>query len=129
MFKPDREKAIKSKPPFTFEYLKPYLDWYKTEHVSITYGDYMYLKLQRRYGPSWWLIGSNYNEKLDKWEETSIGEIYDCDIPRLVEWASYETEYHSKHSILTSVSGFDTCLNAIDEFIKLMSKWEAKNEN
>lgn len=47
------------KAPFKFSYTQPSLDWFETINVEIKPDDYYYFKLQRRYGPDWWLIGQN----------------------------------------------------------------------
>lgn len=76
------------KPPFLFEYTRPCLDWYEIEKVELKWDDYCYLRLERRFGPSWWLVGKNPVEKPNyHWENKDIGEIYELDIKRLIEWA------------------------------------------
>ncbi len=74
--------------PFKFNYTVPCLDWFDTISVVINYDDYYYFKLEKRYGPSWWLIGLNSFDKPNyHWKETSIGNIKDTDLKRFIEWA------------------------------------------
>ena len=77
------------KKAFEFDEWKPCLDWYTVEHHIIHDEDFIYFKLDRRYGPSWWLIGmKTVDEPTYHWEETTIGEINDGDLARFIEWAT-----------------------------------------
>ena len=76
------------KKPFEFKSIVPCYDWYDEIHHKINQDDYIYFKLERRFGPSWWLYGMKTVEEPDyHWEETEIGEIYNCDLYRFIEWA------------------------------------------
>ena len=78
------------KAPFKFSYTQPSLDWFETINVEIKPDDYYYFKLQRRYGPDWWLIGQNpppENSTRYEWSETELGRISCRDIAKFVEWA------------------------------------------
>ena len=79
------------KAPFKFSYTQPSLDWFETINVEIKPDDYYYFKLQRRYGPDWWLIGQNpppENSTRYEWSETELGKISCRDIAKFVEWAN-----------------------------------------
>ncbi|MEO2202186.1 hypothetical protein ABGV42_00325 [Paenibacillus pabuli] len=76
------------KEPFVYSYNKPCLDWYQTVNVTINDGDYLYFRIERRYGPSWWLIGMSPEEKPKfRWADTDLGEIHEGDLLRFIEWA------------------------------------------
>ena len=126
MFKADIQEACEVKEPFEFSYTIPCLDWYETINVSILYNQYNYLTLERRYGPSWWLLGDRFNKQLDQWERIDIGEISSYDIRRLVEWARFTTRNGSTISILAGVRAIDGVLNPIDAFLEIMLKGESK---
>ena len=125
MYKADIQEACEVKEPFEFSYTKPCLDWYITENVSIAYNQYNSLTLERRYGPSWWLVGHKFNKHLDRWERIDIGEISSYDIRRLVEWAKFTTKNGRTINILTEVRAIDGVLNLIDEFLEIMQKGES----
>lgn len=128
MFKEDRIQAARKKKPFEFTYTKPSLDWYEDVNISITYDEYNYLILERRYGGSWWVIGKKHIEDKDKWVSEQIGEIREWDIPRLVEWAEYTNRFGHQVSILKEVGTIDGCLNPIREFLRIMSRYKTESE-
>lgn len=112
------------KPPqkesFKFEYTMPSLDWYDIIRVEIKPKDYCYFKLQRRYGPSWWLIGMNPpkdNAKEYKWTEKEIGRISSRDIARFIEWAKNE---HGGNNLIqiSAISGSFNILQEIEKLLK-----------
>ena len=57
-----REQATKEKGLFEFSYTRPSLDWYEDINVKLSYNDYDYLMLERRYSPCWWLIGKKIQQ-------------------------------------------------------------------
>lgn len=122
MFKSDIQEACEVKEPFEFSYTKPWLDWYRTENVSIPYNQYAELTLERRYSLCWWLVGHRFNKHLDEWERVDIGEISERDIRRLVEWARFTNKNGHTFSILTEVRAIDGDLNPIDDFLKIMQE-------
>ena len=128
MLKEDYTEASKVKKPFEFTYTKPSLDWYVDVNVSISYDEYNYLALERRYGNSWWVIGKKYIEDRDKWVSEEIGEIREQYIPRLVEWAEYTNRFGHQVSILNEIRAIDGCLNPIREFLRIMSRYKAESE-
>jgi len=105
------------KEPFKFEYAVPALDWYAIKRVEIKPDDFKYFKVQRRYGPSWWLIGMNTKEEPNyHWEDTEIKEIKTYDLKKFIEWA--KTEHGSKIVKIDAISG---SFDIIEEIKKLIS--------
>lgn len=78
------------KESFKFDEFKPCLDWFETIHHTINDDDFTYFKLDRRYGPSWWLYGMKFDNLDFRWEEKEIGEISVRDLLRFIEWAKDE---------------------------------------
>lgn len=105
-----------NKEPFSFEYIRPCLDWYETIPVVINPDDYYYFRIERRFGPSWWLIGSNpKNEPNYHWDETQIGEISGAGLRQFIEWA--KTENGSKVTEIKAICG---TFNIIEEITKVL---------
>ena len=126
MYIKDLKEADKAKGPFEFAYYRPSYDWFEEIKASFTYSQYNSLRLELRYGPSWWLIGIKYNEDKDAWEDVQLGEIRERDIPRLVEWAEYENEFKHKVSILTQIRCIDGELNVLGKLMNILRKDEKK---
>ena len=104
------------KEPFEFRYTYPSLDWYDVKKVIINDGDYYYFKIQRRYGPSWWLIGTNPPKDKNKfeWTETQLGEIENPDLIRFIKWAK-DKDGGSRITEINSLSGdFDIIKDVLD---------------
>lgn len=92
------------KGAFEFTEWKPCLDWFTEEKHTINDEDYIYFKLERRYGPSWWLTGmKTVEEPHYHWEETQIGQINPCDLERFIEWA--KTDIGSRIVNINMLSG------------------------
>ncbi|HEX3018523.1 MAG TPA: hypothetical protein VHP31_11825 [Caproicibacter sp.] len=106
----------KAKEPFEYEYTQPSLDWYETVQVKIKPDDYYYFRLERRFGPSWWLIGEKPKNEPDyHWEEKEIGEIGERDLLRFIEWA--KDEWGSKIIEVHAISGSFDILEEIKELV------------
>lgn len=106
-----------NKEPFSFSYTQPFSDWYRTIDVVIKPDDYYYFKIERRFGPSWWLIGSNpKNEPKYHWEYTQIGEMSERTLKRFIEWA--KDDKGSKIIEFNAISGE---FNILEEMIKIVS--------
>lgn len=103
------------KEAFKFDEFKPCLDWYTTEHHIINWGDYNYFKLDRRFGPSWWLYGMKLIENPYHWEEKEIGEIRESDLRRFIEWA--KTEHGSKIININMICGSFDIFNEVGKLI------------
>lgn len=119
------------KEPFKFEYTMPWLDWYDVIKVEIKPDDYYYFKLEKRYGPSWWLIGKNPpadNAKEYRWTEKEIGRISDYDIARFYEWA--KLEYGGSRIVeIHAISGGFDILREAEKLLSAVNKFSVKNED
>ena len=80
------------KEPFVFEYNTPSLDWYTTVHVEIKCDEYLYFKIQYRFGGTYWLMG--YKEKDGRFEreEVTIGQLNRYDLGKFVKWCEFDNE-------------------------------------
>ena len=108
---------------FEFKEFKPCLDWYETINHVINYNDYEYFKLDRRYGPSWWLYGKKLiEEPTYHWVEIEIGQISESDLPRFINWA--KTEYGSRIIDIHMLSG---SFDIFEEIVKLISLNKPRN--
>lgn len=112
---------MRDKKPFEFSYTMPSLDWYEIINVKINLEDYYYFTLERRFGPSWWLIGKNPVDKPSyHWEEKELGELgYENrneDVKRFIEWA--KTDYGSKITEIRAISGNLDVLKSINKLLK-----------
>lgn len=106
------------KQPFVFEWLKPCSDWFETKRIEIKTSDYCYFRIERRFGPSWWLIGMNAREEPKyHWEDTQIGEIMNGDLRRFIEWA--KSDNGSKIIEIKSICG---SFDIIEEILKVLPK-------
>lgn len=108
----------KKKEPFEFRYTYPSLDWYGVKNVVINDGDYYYFTIERRFGPSWWLVGTNppKDKNKFKWTETSLGEIEESDLKRFIEWAKRDDG--SRITEIRSIAGSFDILKDIARLIK-----------
>lgn len=112
-----------SKEPFKFEYIVPSLDWYETIKVEIKPKDYCYFRLERRYGPTWWLIGKNppAENAIDyRWTEETIGKISEHDIARFVEWA--KSDYGGSQLVgISAISGSFDILREVEKLLSVVN--------
>lgn len=106
----------KDKESFCFSYTVSSLDWFDTINVEIKPTDYYYFKLEKRFGNSWYLIGSNPPLKSDdfKWKETEIGEIGLTDLKRFIKWAKYAKYGEYGGSRITTIRAISGDLNIIE---------------
>lgn len=112
------KKLPTEKEPFKYTYTRPSLDWYENVDVEIKWDDHYYFKLSRRFGPSWWLIGTSpVEEPRYHWEETSIGEISITDLRRFIEWAKDE-HGGSRITGVNAICGSFDILKEITELLK-----------
>lgn len=118
----DGGKKFSEKEPFKFEYTMPTYDWYDIIKVEIKPEDYTYFKLSRRYGPTWWLVGTKppaAGSEDYHWTETTIGRMSDSDIVRFVEWA--KDEYGKSRLIgISAISGSFDILRDIEKLLDLL---------
>lgn len=103
------------KEPFVFEYTVPCMDWYYTENVVIHEGDFTYFRIERRYGPSWWVIGLKYDQKNLAWSEKQLGEMNDAQLKKFIKWAKNETG-----SNIIDVKAISGNCNIIEDILKLL---------
>lgn len=120
------EKKAKTKEPFKFEYTMPSLDWYDIIKVEIKPDDYTYFKLSRRYGHSWWLVGTNppsEGAKDYRWTEKEIGRISDRDLVRFIEWAKND---HGGSNLIeiSAISGSFDILKEIEKMNRRVKEAE-----
>ena len=113
------EKKFSEQESFKFEYTTPTYDWFDIKKVEIKPDDYVYFELQRRYGPSWWLVGKNPPDNTAEdyhWTETTIGRISERDISRFIEWAK---DGHGSRLIrISAISGSFDILRETEKLLK-----------
>lgn len=117
------EKESQKKESFRFEYTMPSLDWYDIVKVEIKPDDYCYFKLVRRYGPTWWLIGTNppaEDTKDYRWTEKEIGRIENRDIARFIEWAKLDYG-GSKLVEISAISGSFDILQEVEKLLGVVN--------
>lgn len=110
----------KDKKPFEFSYTVPLLDWFEVIKVKINPEDYYYFKLERRYGPSWFLIGGNPIDKPNyHWEYKELGQlgIYgsNSEVQRFIEWA--KTGKGSRIVEIRTISGSFDIFKEIEKLL------------
>jgi hypothetical protein len=105
------------KESFKYQYTRPCLDWFEYVPIEIKPDDYYYFKLERRFGPSWWIIGTNpVDEPKRHWEEKVIGEIDKRTLLNFIKWC--ETEYGSKITEIHAISGSFNIIKEIESLLK-----------
>ena len=114
-----KPKEYAEKGVFKFEYTKPALDWFDIIEVEIKPDEYCYYRIERRFGPSWWLIGMNpVNEPEYHWKEKQIGSISEKDLARFIKWA--ETDIGSNIIEIKAISGSFNILKEIEKLLAEM---------
>lgn len=104
-----------SKEPFVFEYTMPSLDWYVTIHKEIEWEDYLYFKIQYRFGPSYWLMGYKEKDGRIEREEVEIGRLDRGFLGKFVKWCEFNDGYRTC-SKLIGISVISTGMNVLDVF-------------
>lgn len=105
------------KEPFKYQCTRPCLDWFEFVTVEIKSDDYYYFKLERRHGPSWWIIGmKTVEEPNHHWEETQIGEIDESSLLSFIKWA--EDERGSKIIEIHAISGSFNIFKDVEKLLK-----------
>lgn len=107
-----------SKEPFVFEYTTPSLDWYTTIHKEIKWEDYLYFKIQYRFGPSCWLMGYKEKDGRIEREEVEIGRLSKGVLKKFIEWCRYNNSGHTG-SKLIGVSVISTGMNLQDFVLEI----------
>lgn len=62
------------------------IDWPTTNDVVINDNDYLGYEIQKRFGPTWWVIGIKKNVKYDLRQE-QFGEVSKSELLRFMRWA------------------------------------------
>lgn len=101
------------KEHFCFSYNTPTLDWYTTIKVSINWDDYSYFKIERRYGPSYWVLGFKKSENT-KPIQIDLGEISKYDLVKFIKWCEYSPFDTYISSKLIGFSVISTSMNITD---------------
>jgi len=110
-----------TKKSFKYTYTRPSLDWFEYVDVEIKPDDYYYFKLNRRFGPSWWLIGTNpVDEPTYHWKETEIGKINEEDLVRFIKWA--ETDIGNKITSIDMICGSFNVFEETEKILKPLRK-------
>lgn len=105
------------KESFKYSYNKTVSDWYEEIHVEIKPDDYLYFRIELRYGPSWWLYGMKVEEKPKyRWVHTEIGSIFEWDLKRFMEWAT-----DGKGSRIIEIKTMGSDFDIIREISKLQN--------
>ena len=114
------KKEITTKEPFRFSYTSPTSDWFIMHDVVLNPDDYYYYEIQRRFGPSWWLVGKNPPKENSglQWSEESIGEISEYSLMRFIEWA--KGERGSKITSISAICGSFDILEDIKRILKML---------
>lgn len=115
------------KEPFRFYYNVPSLDWYITENVEIKWDEYLYFKIQYRFGQTYWLMG--YKEKDGRFEreEVEIGQLARGFLGKFVKWCEYYDGYRTC-SKLIGISVISTEMNIIKVFNEIQKAAEKAAE-
>lgn len=109
------------KESFRFTYTVPSLDWYATIAVKIDPDEYTYFRLERRFGPSWWLIAMKYtdDDSGNYWTEKQVGELRGSDLYRFIEWA--KSPWGSKIIEVKAISGEFNIIDDIADIARRMA--------
>ena len=101
-----------NKAPFCFSYTSPSLDWYIVKDVEIEWNDYLYFKIQYRFGKSYWLMGYKEKDGRIEREEVEIGELTRGFLGKFVKWCEYDDGYRTC-SKLIGISVISTGMNIL----------------
>lgn len=113
-----------NKEPFIFTYTVPSLDWYDIIKVEIGPDDYTYFRLERRFGPSWWLIGMVYEDDPENgpcWIEKELGQLVGLHLYAFIEWA--KSPWGSKIIEVKALSGE---FNIIDDIADIARRMQSE---
>lgn len=114
------KNSRKNKKSFDFSYTRPSLDWYETIKVTIAPDDYYYFRLEKRFGPYWWLIGTNNYDTPDyHWKTTTIGELNPDNLKRFIDWVKDLDEAGCPLTEINMISGSFDIFKEIKELVEL----------
>ena len=107
------------KEPFNFSYTEPTLDWYRDVHVEIKWEDYLYFKVERRFGPSWWLIGYQKEDGRFEHRAVTLGSMNEGCLRKFIKWCEFPDATNRTCSKLIEISAISTGFNLMQEIEKL----------
>lgn len=119
---------MENKEPFRFSYTAPSLDWYNIEDVEIKWEEYLYFKIQYRFGDTYWLMGYKEKDGRIEREEVEIGRLSKELLGKFVNWCEFDDGYRIC-SKLIGVSVISTGMNILDvfgEITKAVDKWRLR---
>ena len=111
---------MSGKEPFVFEYTMPTLDWYTTIRKEVKWDEYLYFKIEYRFGSSYWLIGYKDIDGRFARKEEEIGELREKYLGKFIQWCKYP---HGNK--LIGISVISTGMNILDMMKKMI---EAEGE-
>ena len=115
---------MQEKAPFIYEYYRPLSDWVDLVKVVIQPEEYLNYRIERRFGPSWWLIGQRPQETPKyHWEEVQIGEIGDFDLKRFIEWAKFEHRRGRVGSRITEIKMISVDFDIFNEIAEITKRF------
>lgn len=82
----------------------------RDKHKEIEWEDYLYFKIQYRFGPSIWLLGYKEKDGRFEHEEVELGRLSKSDLKKFIEWCGYES-FGSASSKLIGASVISTGMN------------------
>ena len=102
-----------NKEPFRFYYFVPSLDWYNVENVEIKWEEYLYFKIQYRFGGTYWLLGYREKDGRIEREEVEIGKLSKSFLGKFVKWCEFDYGFGTC-SKLIGLSVISTGMNILD---------------
>lgn len=104
---------MKNKEPFQLCYTVPSLDWYNVKNVEIEWDEYLYFKIQYRFGQDYWLMGYKEKDGRIEREEVQIGKLSRGFLGKFVKWCEFDDGYRTC-SKLIGISVISTGMNILD---------------
>lgn len=110
------------KKPFVFFYTEPSLDWYRDVRVEIKWEDYLYFKVERRFGPSWWLVGYQKVDGRFEHRAVTLGRMSGGYLRKFIEWCEFLGPTNRTNSKLIGISAISTGFNLVHEIERLIEE-------
>lgn len=120
--------TMTNKKPFRFYYTVPSLDWYGVEKVEIEWEEYLYFKIQYRFGQTYWLMGYKEKDGRMKREEVEIGRLSRGFLGEFVKWCEFNDGYRTC-SKLIGISVISTGMNILDVFGEIQKAAKSAEAN
>ena len=106
------KKENLDKNTIEFVLYEPVHGGYSSKLVKLEQDTYTYYRVERRYGPSWWLIGINHTES--GMEEEQIGRLTDDQLKKFINWSKFG-DIDSKIVSVKAISGtFDVASDLVE---------------